>query len=131
MTDGKQAVLWTKAFIKYFDKALDNYPRSREDVRELVDGLPATHQRGDTYPDITPQVKKMRLPLQKYKIGTSGGLRLIFMLVNQLFLPIFIYAKRHVYKEAAVKKSIKIAQREILDELRETSRAEETEQFHP
>lgn len=127
MTEGKQTVLWTKAFLKCFDKVLDDYPRSREDVRGLVDELPVTYQRGDTYPGIIPQVRKMRLPLQKYKIGTSGGLRLIFMVVNQLFLPTFIYAKKHVYKESTVKETIKTAQREILNELRETNRTGETE----
>lgn len=126
-----KTVVWTDIFRKNFEKVLDSYPRSREDTRELIDNLPTTHQKGDIYPGINPQARKIRFPLKNYKIGVSGGLRLIFMVMEQCFLPILLYAKKALDKESVVKKSIITAQSEILAELRATNATDGKEQNTP
>lgn len=112
------SVYWSAYFSKLFDKVLSAYPHSKESVRTTINALPEAPEQGDIYPGINPHVRKTRIALKEYKIGKSGGLRLIFMALQALIVPVLIYAKRQEYKEGEIKNMVKTAQREILLEVR-------------
>lgn len=109
----------TRTFNAAFDRALKSYPLSVTATQSAIDSLPNDSDRGDPYPGLKVQVRKLRLPLKAYRIGKSKGLRLIYMVLpdKQCLLPVYIYKKGHLQQESDVRDNIRVALRAILTEL--------------
>lgn len=89
-------------------------------IQEAIFSLQTNPTRGNIYPgfgEIT--VRKVRIPLPEYRLSSSKGLRLIFLVSKEknCIVPISIYKKGAFKREYQVKKRIKDNLKEILKEI--------------
>lgn len=113
----------TKAFENSAKKVFKLYPLSQKALNKAIDDLPITHLLGDIYPAIVPQVRKLRLPLKEYRIGKSGGARIIYASGKRFILPVMLYYKGQYGQEVSVKKAIIEQLRNVLLEHKESCEA--------
>ncbi|GEB79237.1 hypothetical protein DDE01_06520 [Desulfovibrio desulfuricans] len=118
----KRKVLRTEAYIASERKALKPYQLSQQATHTAINSLAEGEPQGDVYPGITPALRKVRLPLSEYKIGKSGGLRLLFMISEKLFLPVFLYFKGQFAHEHEIKKAVREQLKKVLAEMSASSK---------
>jgi len=97
------------SFRKSLKEIFKKYPNSRNDIEAELDKLKKNPLKGEIIPGFTSyQLRKIRLPLKKYKIGKRKGLRVI-CLVNvqeKKITLLHIYSKmQYKNEEEVIKKS--------------------------
>lgn len=100
-----------------FDKAHAKHPHAKEETRRYINALGDQPTKGTrcTYIDNTVDIYKIRSPLKSYSIGTSNGMRCLYIAFSCV-IPIFIY-KKGTMKEQDVLKSTKANLRAIMQEI--------------
>ena len=75
---------------------LKNRPLARKDIDNALRSLVNNPKQGDRYPGIVPDLYKARWPLKSYRIGNSGGLRIVYVLEEnkKCVLPISLWQKK-------------------------------------
>ena len=87
------------------DKAqlLKNRPLAKTDIEAALESFRENPRQGDRIPGISVlDIRKARWPLKSYRIGNSGGLRIIFVIQEEkkVILPITLWQKkRHNERE--------------------------------
>jgi len=108
------------SFRKSLKEIFKKYPNSRNDIEAELDKLKKNPLKGEIIPGLTSyQLRKIRLPLKKYKIGKRKGLRVI-CLVNvqeKKITLLHIYSKMQYKNEEEVIKKVKEALKELKGEL--------------
>ncbi len=108
------------SFRKSLKEIFKKYPNSRNDIEAELDKLKKNPLKGEIIPGFTSyQLRKIRLPLKKYKIGKRKGLRVI-CLVNvqeKKITLLHIYSKMQYKNEEEVIKKVKEALKELKGEL--------------
>lgn len=98
-----------ETFQSRFKRLLSSYPNSNNSVIDNILGL-SINQLGDRYPGFNDLiVMKTRIGLPEYGIGKRGGLRFIYLIIQdkKLIVPIYLYEKTQFKKEKLVKGNIK------------------------
>lgn len=114
----------TESFARVLEKCLKQYPLSKQDIQDYIakDCEPDADQgdRCQGYGGI--DVRKLRIPLEKYRLGKSHGLRLLYLVEQtekgQSVLPFFMYKKGYFSKESHAMADAKKVLKETLLELR-------------
>ncbi len=107
------------SFRSKLEAIFKKYPFAQKDIERLLAELISNPLVGDVIPGFSQnQVRKIRIPLKKYGIGKSKGLRLIFLVnpVGKKITKLHIYAKMQYKGEAEVIASVKNALKELLGE---------------
>jgi len=88
-------------FQNQLDNLLKKYINSRSDVINILNTLLTKPGQGDKLSGLTGFVEgfdiyKLRIPLKRYNIGSSGGLRLIYGIheTRRILIMICIYTER-------------------------------------
>lgn len=110
---------WTKAFQNAFSRALSSYPLAADDVKCAIRELTTAPERGAIIPGLAATLRKLRIPLKRYSIGKSHGLRLLYIVRNQpaAVIPVYIYKKGRPQKESDVRENVRGALKAVHDEL--------------
>ena len=110
----------TVSFSRALDHALTNYCHSTERIKEYIkEVLPAKPDEGELVPGFQGlEVRKVRIPLKEYKIGKRGGLKLYYLVKDDLIIPLYIYPKKKNYSEAEIKQKAYSLLKSILEELK-------------
>lgn len=102
-------VVRLSAFARQLSALCKQYPLAEQALDNEISALGHNPGCGVAYPGFHPfQVRKHRLGLRAYRMGTSKGLRLIFLYhaeKNRVY-PLVIYKKGQVRSEHEVKKMI-------------------------
>lgn len=107
-------------FSRQLKELLDTYSKSKKDIESDIADIITTPIQGDRVPGFsTLHVRKTRLPLKEYDIGKRGGLRLVYMVNDELkwILMIAIYSKKGYKKESVVQRMVKDNLKSILSSL--------------
>jgi hypothetical protein len=106
----------------FFEKQLKDiylkYSRAKDHIESVINNL--TPQHGDNCTGYGGnQIRKLRIGLKSYKIGKSGGLRLLFLVLppKVWIIPINIYSKVGFRSEEKVKSETKEALKQVLKEI--------------
>ena len=88
---------------------LKNRPLAAKDIDTALKSFQANPKQGDRVPGIVPDLFKARWPLKSYRIGNSGGLRIIYVLQEEkrVILPITLWQKKDMPNEREVIAHIK------------------------
>ena len=95
------------------------YKKSSSSIEAFLDSL-AENPQGDRIPGFAEvHLKKARIPLKEYRIGESGGLRLVYLLIPEKFkiVPVHIYSKSAYKGEQKVVANVRRNLRMIFQEL--------------
>lgn len=117
------SIRYTKAFDRYFEKALKKHPKSKNGITRFIDNeLTVVPINGDRYPGFGEglDVRKVRIALVEYRINRRNGLRLLYLYLveKQTIVPLFIYIKSNFRSEHKIQADTKKALKEILVELK-------------
>lgn len=110
-----------KIFTSREKTVLKKYPDSSSIISATIESLLENPMQGNPYPGFGDiNVRKTRIALSEYKLGTSKGLRLVFLYIQEksVIVPLHIY-KKGTLKEQQVKEEIKTALREVIKEIEE------------
>lgn len=118
-------VIQTQAFKRTVAEVLRHYPNSKSFIADYLENqLPFKYKEGTLISSKDGQdIYKIRLPLQDYKIGKSGGLRLLALalLVHDKLVPIVLYSKKQ-HPGAAVNTTwVKEKLKETIAELKDNN----------
>jgi len=92
------------------------YPNSKKDIETALGSLIKNPRVGDIIPGFAPmELRKLRLPLKKYNLSKSRGLRVIFLVDHgrKRITKLFIYSKSEYRGEKEVREKLDIALREL------------------
>ena len=118
----------TESFLRVLEKCLKNYPQSKQEIEDYIrKGFAADVDNGDPCTGYGgAAVRKLRIPLKKYRLGKGHGLRLLYLVEQtekgQSVLPFFMYKKGFFSKEVHAMADAKKALKEPLQELREAEK---------
>ena len=113
----------TESFLRVLEKCLKHYPLSKQDTEDYIKkDFESDADQGDRCPGYGEiEVRKLRISLEKYKLGKSHGLRLLYLVERtekgQSVLPFFIYKKGFFAKESQAVADAKRVLKEALLEL--------------
>ncbi|MFI3272056.1 MAG: hypothetical protein R3Y11_08165 [Pseudomonadota bacterium] len=113
----------TDAFEHSAKKTLKPYPLSRKAIDVAIEDICKNPNVGDVYPGFSPAMRKIRFPLKEYKIGKSGGMRLIFTVTPKFLVPILLYFKGQFSHEHDVQETLKVQMKTIIHEIREQEKS--------
>ena len=102
---------------------LKNRPLARKDVEQALESLSADPKQGVRYPGIVPDLFKARWPLKSYRIGNSGGLRIVYVLdePGKSLLPITLWQKKDYTDERRAIAHVKQRIKDTLEALKAAS----------
>lgn len=93
------------------DQLLKNSPRAKSDIEAAWRSLCEEPRQADRVAGLGPiDLRKARWPLKSYRIGSSGGLRIVFLIIearNQI-LPLTLWQKKDLTNEKDVVALIKL-----------------------
>jgi len=95
------------------------YPNSQKDIETELSNLAKKPMAGNAIPGFSPnQIRKLRIPLKKYNIGKSNGLRIIYLVDprNNRITKLHIYCKKQYRGEQEVKENVRNALKELKGE---------------
>ena len=118
-------------FTRELEEVCGRFPLSARDIRAVIDTLPSHPDAGDVYPGLKTLIpaRKLRIALKAYKIGRSGGLRLIYATHEEKrrVLPLHLYKKGGHGGEkevrAQIQKRLKLALAELEAQVGEEPKA--------
>ena len=91
-------IYYPACFKNQLDKILKKYKNSAESIIGFIKSLAKNPSQGDRIPRFgVVHLRKLRVPLKKYRIGKSGGLRVIYMIgenCNTIFMVAIYFEKR-------------------------------------
>ena len=99
---------------------LKNRPLARTDIEAAFKSFQENPRQGDRIPGIGAlDIRKARWPLKSYRIGSSGGLRIIFVIQEEkkVILPITLWQKKDRTNESDVVAHVKKRLRETIEAL--------------
>ena len=103
------------------DQFLKNRPLAKVDIEAAFKSFQENPRQGDRIPGIgTLDIRKARWPLKSYRIGNSGGLRIIFVIREEkkIILPITLWQKKDMTNERDVVAHVKKRLKETIEILR-------------
>jgi hypothetical protein len=109
----------TFVFKRILDEVLDAYPLDADSVYDYLNNLSAKFPAGDRCPGYGMEVRKLRIPLPRYRFSASKGLRLLVLKLEQAdsLLPLVVYKKGRFKRENEAIAWTKSKLREILQEV--------------
>jgi len=118
-SDNPYEVTRLHSFESQLKKIIRKFQNSEDDIEKYINSLSKNHQQGDQIQMGTHHVRKIRIPLKAYKVGKSGGLRLIVLIKenSKKVVPIAIFHKGDINKDGEAKTLIREQLKEILKEL--------------
>ena len=84
----------TPSFFASAEKILKNYPKSYQDIYNLVAFLSINPRAGDPVPGYNGLIFKVRGQFKSYKEGKSGGLRVYYFFNSKILAPFFSFTKK-------------------------------------
>lgn len=108
------------SFERHLKSIIKKYPLSESAIRAELTALVNNPEQGDVYPGFSPyQIRKFRIGLKAYRIGSSGGLRLIFIhhQPKALVVPVVIYKKGIPTAEHEIRRLVLDSLHDILRDL--------------
>ncbi len=100
-------------------KLIKKYKNSAKNINKDIDSIVKKPIQGDRIPRFGElHLRKLRIPLKEYKIGKSGGLRLIYLLniTENWIIMIAVYSKTDYKSEHSVQTMIKENLKSIKEE---------------
>ena len=104
------------SFNSQLNKFIKKYPKEKENLIIIINNLnPQKASRMQGFGNV--EVYKMRVPLKKYKISKSNGLRIIFIVFKNIIIPFALYQHSEFHDFKDEKKYIIEKFNKILEEL--------------
>lgn len=97
-------------FTCQLDKLIKKYKNSKEELEKHIKSIVTNPIQGDRILRFQGlHIRKLRMPLKEYKLGKSGGVRVIYMVdtTHKWVLMIAIYSKKSNNSEKAIQTMIK------------------------
>ncbi len=111
---------YPSCFNRLLKDILKKFIKSKQTILVLLASLSLRPSGGDRIPGFAPfDLRKVRFGLPEYRIGKSGGLRVIYMVHPSRVIPLFIsiYFKGDYRSEHDVVALVKSNLKEILETL--------------
>ncbi|MFQ5715373.1 MAG: type II toxin-antitoxin system RelE/ParE family toxin [Candidatus Scalinduaceae bacterium] len=97
-------------FTHQLEKLIKKYKKSEKSIIKQIDSILNNPFQGNRIPGFgNAHMRKVRIPLKEYGIGRSGGIRIIYIVVedNNKMLMVAIYTERDYKTENSVQSMIR------------------------
>ena len=103
------------------ERLLKNRPLAKKDIDAALKSFADNPRQGDRIPGISAlEIRKARWPLKSYRIGSSGGMRFIYIVQEEkkAILPLTLWQKKDMTDEKAVVAHVKARLKETIETLK-------------